>query len=203
MLLSCRLRSLFVSPPCSAAHVRWITSRRREIVFYKWPTIRYLQVASRLKVPTSPRGAHVITLVSHLPPQIYQVAGMLALLGPATHWYRSGLITTQTLVSAWGAGLGTTAAFLVLSYYIRRFVGEMALCPTSRQLRVSLISFWGRRRELVFPLNQVVPFPDSQTARPSRFQVLEIVGSDWRMLYSLRHGHVLQAQLMQEALGLK
>lgn len=128
---------------------------------------------------------------------------MLALLGPATHWYRSGLVTMEALVSAWAAGLGTTAVFFVTSYYCRRFVGEMALRPTSRQLRVSLVSFWGRRRELIFPLHQVVPFPDSQTTRPSRFQVLEITGSGWRMLYSLRHGQMLNAEVMKEVLGVK
>ena len=130
---------------------------------------------------------------------------MLALLAPVTHWYCAGVVGVESLVCAWSAGLATSAGFCLLSYYLRRFVGEMALLPdpTHRKLRVSLLTFWGRRRELVFPLEQVVPFSDSQTRLRGIFQTLEVAGSGWRMLYSLRHGQVLDAAALREALGVK
>ena len=132
--------------------------------------------------------------------KVYQVSVMSLLLPPVTHWYTTGVIGGVTLAGAWIAGLGTTAVFSVLSHYFRQFVGEMAYIPTDNSLRVSTLTFMGNRRNLVFPLEDVVPVSDSESRPGGVFWRLEV--ADYVFLYSPRYGNILDAQLMRKVLAI-
>ena len=134
--------------------------------------------------------------------KIYQVTCVLLLLPPLTHWYSTGLVSGHTVVCAWGAAVGTTAVLGLLSHYFRRFVGEMAVQPATSTLQVSTLTFLGGRRDLVFPLDHVVPFSDSQSKSGGHFQTLEVSGQRETFLYSLRHGRILDRKLMYTVLAI-
>ncbi len=136
--------------------------------------------------------------------KVYQVSAIALLLPPVTHWYIQGDVGGGALVGAWLAAMGTTAVFGILSNYFRQFVGEMSLIPSSRSFRVSTLTFMGGRRDLVFAVEDVVPFADSQTGERGRraFQRLEVVGHREVFLYSLKYGSVLDTTIMNTVMGI-
>ena len=167
-----------VSVP-SACHSSGGVEEGERVVFYRWPTMRHFRYISRFKV--------------------YQVSTMLLLLVPVSRWFASGELGLKQFALAWTAAAGTTAVLAVLSVAFSRVAGEMSYLPRSDCLCVSTLTFMGNRRQLEFPLRTVVPFADSQTSG-SALQRLEVEGSRTVLVYSLRHGHILDSELMNKAL---
>ena len=154
-----------------------------QVVFYRWPTMRHFRFISRFKV--------------------YQVSTMLFLLMPMGYWYHMGGISGQTLTYATISALGTTGVLAVLSYYFTRVAGEMAYIPSQSAVQISTLTFMGFRRDLLFPVKNVVPFADTQSGVGGAIQRLEIVGHCDVFLYSLRYGRVLDESLLTEVLGIR
>lgn len=132
--------------------------------------------------------------------KVYQVTFMAALLPLTAHWYAVGTATAKEFAFGGVAILGTGAVLAIVSYYFRRLAGEMRYSPGKDTLRISTLTFWGNRRELVFPVDRVVLFVESQTHMGRAFQQLEIIGHDEIFLWSIRYGRVLNLDLLCRAL---
>lgn len=150
------------------------------IVLYQWPTMKHFRFISRLKV--------------------YQVSAMLLMLPPMAHMYVNGDVTGKSLVYATVAAFGTTGVLLVLSYYFRRVVGEMAYVPSTNHLRVSTLTFVGGRRDLYFKVDDVIPFADAQLREGRTIKRLEVKGHPEVFLYSLKYGRILDFELLNKYL---
>ncbi len=150
------------------------------IVLYRWPTMKHFRFISRLKV--------------------YQVSAMLLLLSPMSYMYLNGDITGKSMSYASVAALGTTAVLLILSYYFRRVIGEMAYISSTNNLRVSTLTFFGGRRELNFKIKDIVPFTDSQLRVGGTIQRLEVKDHPEVFLYSLKYGRILNTELLRKYL---
>ena len=177
LLLNNYLSSTIVPSPSSAPSALSDT-----VVLYRWPTMRHFSFISRLKV--------------------YQVTIMLLLLPPMGYMYLHGDITTKTMSYATVATLGTTGVLFILSHYFRRVVGEMTFVQSSNQLRLSTLTFAGRRRNLKFDVEDIIPFLDSQLRMGGAIQRLELRNHSEVFLYSLKYGHILDFALLQKLLKL-
>lgn len=122
---------------------------------------------------------------------------MLLLLPPMGYMYLHGDITSKSLFYASTAAVGTSAVLLTLSYYFRRVIGEMAYVESSNQLRLSTLTFTGRRRNIEFNVEDVVPFSDSQLRVGGAIQRLELRNHPEVFLYSLKYGRILDLELLQ------
>lgn len=157
------------------------TSDRQFIVFYQWPTMKLLRVISRLKA--------------------YQVVTMTMLLGPLTYWYNVGEVSSAILWCAYTSTLGITAVLCTLSYTFGRLVGELAYCQNSNTVRLSTLTFTGRRKDCELPAHSIVPYSDShQGSSNGLLQRLDIIDPHDVYYYSIRYGHVLDWNLMKKAL---
>lgn len=166
-----------------SSHASTKHSTEKDVLLYRWPTMRHFRFISRFKV--------------------YQVSTMLLLLPPVAYWYHLGEISTRGLISAGVAALGTTAVLFVVSHYFQRVVGEMVYCSHSSSVKVSTLTLMGGRRDLYFPIDRIVPFIDSQRRMGGAIQRLEIRGHPEVFLYSLRYGRVINSNLMFHVLGIQ
>ena len=132
--------------------------------------------------------------------KVYQVSAMLLLLSPMSYMYLNGDITGKSMSYASVAALGTTAVLLILSYYFRRVIGEMAYISSTNNLRVSTLTFFGGRRELNFKIKDIVPFTDSQLRVGGTIQRLEVKDHPEVFLYSLKYGRILNTELLRKYL---
>lgn len=162
--------------------VRSYSKAEPVVVFYRWPTMRHFVFISRLK--------------------LYQVSGMLVLLVPMTVWHHVGTVDLSTLTFAWAAAAGTTGVFAVLSKLFTRCVGELALVTHSGDIRVSTLTFMGRRKDVVIPADSIVPYSDTANRLSSPFQRLELTNSSHTYWYSMRYGKVLNTDIMAMVTGI-
>ena len=161
-------------------HLRESLAGFDEVILYRWPTMRHFRFISKFKV--------------------YQVSCMLALLPPSLHWYATGALTTWGLVCGGVALAGTTGVLMVVSHYFSKLVGEMRFDAQRDMLRISTLTFWGNRKDLEFPVHNVVMFVESQTRMGGTFQQLEVTGHSETFLWSLRYGCVLDFDLLRKVL---
>lgn len=132
--------------------------------------------------------------------KVYQVSAMLLMLPPMARMYLNGDITGRSMAYATVAAVGTTAVLLVLSYYFRRVVGEMAYVSSTNHLRVSTLTFIGGRRDLYFKVDDVIPFADSQLREGRTVKRLEVKGHPEVLLYSLKYGQIFEYELLHKCL---
>lgn len=158
------------------------TDSKSFLVLYRWPTMRHFRVLSRFKV--------------------YQAGVMLISLPPLCYWYYTGSVSTKSLITGLSAATGTVLVLCGLSYAFSRVLGELAYCKQTETVRLSYLTFLGRRRDLEMHSRELVPFHDSQTSKPgtSNVQKLETL-SNGSFLYSLRYGHVYNRDLFHSVLG--
>ena len=132
--------------------------------------------------------------------KVYQVSVMLIMLPPMTYMYLNGDVTGKSMAYAAVAAAGTTAVLLVLSYFFRRVVGEMAYVSSTNRLRVSTLTFFGGRRDLYFKVDDVIPFADSQLREGKAVKRLEVKDHPEVFLYSLKYGRILDNKLLHKYL---
>lgn len=110
-------------------------------ILYKLPSIRYLRFVSRFK--------------------IYQIMFMSALCCPIYFQYAEGLISKQMFYAAVGGSFGTSIVFLVFSYFTTKVIGELAVNPNENLVKISRLTFNGRRAKDIYDLDDVIPFSDN------------------------------------------
>ena len=115
---------------------------------------------------------------------------MLLFLPPATLAYQQGSLSSATLNAAYiGAG-GTLAVLLSMSHLFTRVIGEMAYLPATDQVRVSTLTFFGARKDILVSSHHILP-----QGGQGLVQRLEIVGHSGVFRYSLRYGQVINADI--------
>ena len=149
----------------------------------------------------SPEGNHVLyrfkwtkhlRFISRV--KILHVAVVTSLIWPMSYWYFKGVITLPHLTYAITGATGTTAGLVVLSYFIRRVIGELSFDESTQQVTISSLTFWGNRCNRTFPLANLVPLSDSGINLKNTFHRLEVNGFTDVYLINLRHCKILHGK---------
>ena len=144
---------------------------KEDQVLYRFKWTKHLRFISRVK--------------------IFHVAVVTSLIWPMSYWYFNGVITLAHLSYAITGAAGTTAGLVVLSYFIRRVVGEVSFDESTQQVTISSLTFWGNRVNRTFPLANLVPLSDSGINLKNSFHRLEVNGFTNVYLINLRHCKIL------------
>lgn len=154
---------------------KYVTSsslnREGDQVLYRFKWTKHLRFISRVK--------------------IFHVAVVTSLICPMSYWYFNGVIALAHLTYAITGATGTTAGLVVLSYFIRRVVGELSFDESTQQVTISSLTFWGNRCNRTFPLANLVPLSDSGINLKNTFHRLEVNGFTDVYLINLRHCKIL------------
>ena len=157
-----------------------VQNKTDAITIYRWPTMKHFYVISRLK--------------------LYQFSAMALLLGPLTYWYKEGVVALPLLFYGYSAALGTAVVLGALSYGFSKVIGEIAIINATGKVCISTLSFFGKRRQEYFSLEQIVPHAD--TERKRLIQRLETVHPRRVYYYNLRYGKITDVDLLKKVLGM-
>ena len=152
-------------------------------VVYKLPWIKHFRFISRVK--------------------IIHVGIVTGLTWPMCYWYSQDMISTNILLTAVSAAAATTLGLVVLSYLFRRVVGQLSVNCSSRTVVISTLSFWGNRRNAVFPVDTLTPLSDSGLDSKRVFQRLEIAGTTQVFLIALKHGKIHNDKAFCDTVGIQ
>lgn len=148
---------------------------------YKFPYIVHARVFSRLKI------AQTIFTVALIP-----TMGLAVWMDYA-----------PTTVFEYSLSIASFACIMlyVISYYLRRLIGIIALNGTGDTIKVSHLNFWGRREDFYVPVEQVIPIAQYE-ARVDDAYIPFLRYDDKEKYYmSLRWGGVLDTEKFVNVFG--
>ncbi|XP_066546162.1 transmembrane protein 186 [Amia ocellicauda] len=156
------------------------TSEKFSLI-YSFPAIKVLRAVSRLK--------------------LLQTGITILLLPPVYYFYYHGQIA-YSLVS-YTTGIAAFAALMLysLSHYLRRIIGMMYINESKTVLKVSHLTFWGRRHDLYIPVREVMTLGDTGDSRNETLLQLKRYNHPNVLYFTTRLGQVVDRQTFNEVFG--
>lgn len=156
-------------------------SAEKYTLIYKLPAIKFLRALSRLK--------------------LLQTGITTALLPAVCYLYLEGQVSSSLL--GYTAGVASFAALMLysMSHYLRRVIGMMYLSDSRATLRVSHLTFWGRRHDLYLPVSEVMTLGDTGDSRNETLLQLRRYKHPDVLYFSTRLGQVVDRERFAEVFG--
>ncbi|XP_029291266.1 transmembrane protein 186 isoform X2 [Cottoperca gobio] len=150
-------------------------------VIYTMPHIRLLRAMSRLK--------------------LLQTAITMAILPPVYFFYLRGdvpfFLVSYTTVTALFAGVMLYTA----SHFFRSVVGRMYLDQSQTTLKLSHLTFWGRRHDIFLPVSDVMTIGDTGDSINEKILKFKRFSSPQTMYFSTYFGRVVDKQGFEKVFG--
>ena len=108
--------------------------------FYRFPHIRWVRGLARLK--------------------IYQTAATVVMLPPMCYGYAIDVVSLPSVQAAFAVATFAGVMLYGISGYTRNFIGMLSLNKAEDMVRISHLTFWGKRRDLYAPVEDIVPLAD-------------------------------------------
>ena len=149
--------------------------------FYRFPHITYARLLSRMKIYQTG----------------FTVIGLPALAIAQSLGYAQG----NSLPLATGVTLFAGVMLYVMSHYFRRLIGLMAVNENRDTVKVSHLTFWGKRNDLFVPVKEIVPISDMADKADDIYVKFYRYGTNEYLYYSVRHGLILDKEVFEDVLG--
>lgn len=148
---------------------------------YRFNYIVHLKVLARLK--------------------IYQTVFTLVAVPQAFYLHSSGDLSTQMLYAS--AGLASLACIMlyVMSFSIRKVVGILAMSDDNMNVKISHLSFWGKRKDILCDVSDIVPLADMSESPTHVYVKLKRYSTSTDLNLFVRHGRITDISKLQNILG--
>lgn len=150
-------------------------------MIYTLPHIRLLRAMSRLK--------------------LFQTAVTLVLLPPVYFLYFQGIVSLFLVSYSTGIALFAGGMLYIASHLFRRVVGMMYLDPSLTTLKVSHLTFWGKRQDIYLPVSDVMTIADTGDSASETILKLKRYSSPDTFYFSTRFGRVVDKQGFEKVFG--
>ncbi|XP_013883965.1 transmembrane protein 186 [Austrofundulus limnaeus] len=185
-------RSPALTPPQLSSHESFIPkitslvkysdqSAQNYTMIYTLPHIKLLRALSRLK--------------------LLQTAITGVLLPPVYVMYFQGYVTFFLLGYTTGLALLAGVMLYTASHFVRRVVGMMYLDPSQSTLKVSHLTFWGKRRDFQLPVSDVMTTMDTGDMPNEIILKLKRYSTPETMYFSTYYGRVVDKQGFERVFG--
>lgn len=151
-------------------------------VFYRFPYIVAARLVSRLK--------------------LYQTAFVVSMVPVNLYYYHTGAVSLQICV---GVGSASVLAMIMLYFaanFFQRVVGLVALSSDQKLVRLSHLTFFGGRNDVIVPVDDIVPLTDIDEQSGDIFVKVRRYSSPDTLYMTLRYGHVESAQAFTQVFGI-
>ncbi|NXH22341.1 TM186 protein, partial [Bucco capensis] len=170
------------SAPAAVLRQKAVDQKTEEFkLVYRFPGIKYCRVLSRLK--------------------LLQTATTVAMLPPIAYLYLQDQVSHDVLLYTAGIGLFAGAMLYGMSYFLRRIIGLIYVNEADHTVKVSHLTFWGRRndiycpREAVMTLDEVGDNKDELLLQFKRYNSTDI------LYFTLKYGQIVDRQKFTEIFG--
>ncbi|XP_039647174.1 transmembrane protein 186 [Perca fluviatilis] len=168
--------------PKTTALVRYSDlSTQKYTMIYTLPHIKLLRALSRLKLLQS-----AITVV---------------ILPPVYLLYFQGDIPFFLVSYTTGIALFAGVMLYTASHFFRRVVGMMYLDPSQTTLKVSHLTFWGRRHDIYMPVSDVMTIGDTGDSVNETILKLKRYSCPETLYFSINFGRVVDKQGFEKVFG--
>ncbi|XP_035002926.1 transmembrane protein 186 isoform X1 [Hippoglossus stenolepis] len=156
-------------------------STEKYTMIYTLPYIKHLRAVSRLK--------------------LLQTAVTVVLVPPVYFFYVQGDVPFFLVSYTTGIALLAGAMLYTVSHFFRRVVGMMYLDPSQTTLKVSHLTFWGRRHDLYLPVSDVMTIGDTGDSAKETILKLKRYSSPQTLYFSTHYGRVVDQLGFEKVFG--
>lgn len=150
-------------------------------MIYRLPHIKFLRAVSRLK--------------------LLQTGITGVILPPVYYFYFMGEAPLFLVGYSTGIALFAGVMLYTASHFFRRVVGMMYLDAAQTTLKVSHLTFWGKRSDIFFPVSDVKTIADTGDAPSETILKLKTYSSPHTFYYSTYYGHVTDQEAFEKVFG--
>ena len=133
--------------------------------------------------------------------KIYQTLVTLAAIPPAFLMHENGVLSSAGMLSFFGIASTATVMLYVMSTFFRHIVGIISINQSEDIVRISHLTFWGRRRDVEFDVADIVPLSDMSVKPNDIYQVIQFYDKQLKFYWFLRHGKNINIQAVQRVFG--
>lgn len=156
-------------------------STQKYTMIYNLSHIKLLRAVSRLK--------------------LLQTGITMVILPPVYVLYLQGDIPFFLVSYTTGIALFAGVMLYTASHFIRRVVGRMYLDQSQTMLKVSHLTFWGRRHDIYMPVLDVMTIGDTGDSVNETIMRLKRYSSPQTFYFSTYFGHVVDRQGFEKVFG--
>lgn len=156
-------------------------STQKYTMIYTLPHIKLLRAVSRLK--------------------LLQTAITVVILPPVYFYYLQGDLPFFLVSYTTGIALFAGVMLYTASHFFRRVVGMMYLDPSQTTLKVSHLTFWGRRHDFYLPVSDVMTIGDTGDSVNETIMKLKRFSSPQTLYFSTQYGRVVDKQGFEKVFG--
>ncbi|XP_026216046.1 transmembrane protein 186 [Anabas testudineus] len=157
------------------------SSSQKYTMIYTLPHIKFLRAVSRLK--------------------LLQTAITMVILPPVYFLYLRGDVSFFLVSYSTGIALFAGVMLYTASHFFRRVVGMMYLDPSQTTLKVSHLTFWGRRHDIYLPVSDVMTTGDTGDSANETILKLKRYSSPQTLYFSTHFGRVVDRQGFEKVFG--
>lgn len=151
-------------------------------MIYKFPYIVQSRTVSRLKIYQTAITSVAIPVVGYL-----------------TH---VGTVDIQGFLATLSIGGLATLMLYVMGEFFRRLVGIVYYNSSESSVKISHLSFWGNRKDIYVPLEDIVPLTDTDDSPTDVYvKLLRYSKPKSKLFLSLRFGGIVDSEKFVEVFG--
>ena len=172
---------LAISAPFSTTSVLPGDNHDDYNLIYVFPHIRLVRLTLRMK--------------------IYQTGFTLCAIPPSIFMYSNSIIGIDAVVATFGVASFAGVMLYVMSRYLQNTIGQMSLSTDNKFLKVAHLTFWGRRKDTVVPVEQIVPLSDLPDRVSDAYVQMCRYDSEEHLLLFLKYGGVRDQSKFKTVFG--
>ncbi|XP_067329601.1 LOW QUALITY PROTEIN: transmembrane protein 186 [Anolis sagrei] len=150
-------------------------------LIYRFPGIHFCRILSRLK--------------------LLQTSLTVLLLPPIWVLYWQNQVPQSQCLYCTGIACFAAAMLYGMSFYLRRIVGMMYLNGDDTLLKVSHLTFWGKRKDICCPVETVMTLGDVGENRNDLLLKFQQYNQDLFLYFSLRFGNIVDPKGFAKVFG--
>jgi len=150
-------------------------------VFYRFPYITVARFVSRLK--------------------LYQTAVTVIAIPPTVYYYSIGVIGFDYCISVFAISTFAMVMLYIFANFFQRVVGLVAISNDKELVRLSHLTFFGGRNDVIVPVGDIVPLSDTNEMWADIFVKVRRYSTTDTLYMSLMLGEVEHAESFQKVFG--
>lgn len=133
--------------------------------------------------------------------KLYQTGITIAMVPSTFVLYGAGIATMSQCQTAFAVSCFACTILYVMSSFFRRLVGIMYLNNNRDTLKIAHLTFMGKRRDVLVPVEDIVPFADIGDLSNKVYYPLKFYSTDQYYYYIVRYGGILEPDLFKFVFG--
>ena len=133
--------------------------------------------------------------------KIYQTLATIMAIPPVVYLNNIGKLTTVDMYAMLGITSVACVMLYVMSLYFRRIVGMISVCKENGMVRLSHLTFWGKRKDVYLMPEDIVPLMDMSESGNKVYTLVKTYNSDQTYILFLRFHKILDNTQLESIFG--